>query len=54
MDPPPSHGRIKYPDGNISPLTNCEDAAAFGPEPLPESDLSHTFIDQKEQKLVLI
>lgn len=42
IDPPPSQGRIKYPLGSISALTNCAAAVALGPAPEPDKDLSQT------------
>jgi len=42
IEPPPSHGRTKYPLGSISALTNCCAEAAFGPPPEPLKDLSQT------------
>ena len=43
IDPPPSHGRIKYPLGSISALTNWAAAAELGPAPEPDRDLSQTY-----------
>lgn len=40
MHPPPSHGRIKYPLGNISALTKDWTGGIVGPFCLPVSDRS--------------
>jgi len=43
MHPPPSHGRIKYPLGNISALTKDWTGGIVGPFCFPVSDRSQIY-----------
>lgn len=42
IEPPPSHGLIRYPLGSISALTKCGTAGMLGPPRVPLRDLSQT------------
>lgn len=50
MEPPPSHGLIRYPLGSISALTKGGTGGMLGPFWVLFSDLSHTYTDNLGDK----